>query len=174
MRLFLMALALLFFTIADAQQEMPPANGPLKEALQALHAMPGDWEGDGWMFTPQRERVTFRQTERIRYKLDSTVLLIEGKGTSEGKTVHDALAVLSYEPEARHYWMRSYLANGRTGQYKAQFNADGMLEWEIPVPGRKILYIIDLHEEGEWHEEGFMLLEDGQRFQFFEMHLQRQ
>ncbi|MCB0587732.1 MAG: DUF1579 family protein [Phaeodactylibacter sp.] len=173
MRLFLIFLTSLFYTMAYTQQEMPPTNTAHKKALNALAAMAGGWEGDGWMYTPQREKATFRQTEKIQFKLDSTVLLIQGRGTSERKVVHDALGILSYDPEAGHYWMRSYLATGRSGQYEARLKDENLLEWEIPVPGGKILYVINLQEDDKWNEKGFMIMEDGQRFPFLEMNLVR-
>ncbi len=115
------------------------------------------------------QRHAFMQTETIRYKLDSTVILIEGLGTSDGKVTHNAMAILSNNKADGHYTFRSYLANGREGAFKAELLED-KLYW---YPREDMRYIIYLNERGQWYETGEMKRGD-QWFQFFEMTLDRQ
>ena len=72
------------------------------------------------MIGQDRQRHEFEQTEDIQFKLDGTILLIEGKGTSNGTIIHDALAIVSWDKENDKYNFRSYLVNGRKGEYKAE------------------------------------------------------
>lgn len=109
------------------------------------------------------------QTETISFKIDSTAILIEGLGTSNGKVVHNAMAILSYNKADNNYTFHSYLANGREGKFKAEL-IDSKLYW---YPMDNMRYIIFLNEYGQWYETGEMKRGEDW-FQFFEMTLDRQ
>ena len=55
-----------------------------KEAMAKLSDMAGDWYGQAWYLNGQ-ERINIDQTEHVEFKLDSTILLVEGIGKIEGK-----------------------------------------------------------------------------------------
>lgn len=137
-----------------------------KREMQKLAFLTGDWAGTGWMIGPDRTRHSFDQTEKIHFKLDSTLILIEGKGMSEGQLVHNALAIISYDKNAGHYIFNSWLANGRKGEFKAEL-IGGKLYWYLNDMMR---YIISINEDGQWYETGEMQ-RNGNWFQFFEMTL---
>ncbi|MBK9175260.1 MAG: hypothetical protein IPM46_02755 [Flavobacteriales bacterium] len=138
-------------------------------AVRKLAFIVGDWKGEGWMMGPDGQRHAFTQTETIRFKLDSTVIYIEGLGTSEGRITHNAMAIISNNKRDGHYTFRSYLANGREGAFKAELLGD-KLYW---YPKDDLRYIIHLNEKGQWYETGEMKRGE-QWFQFFEMTLDRQ
>ena len=153
--------------------QIPVMSEAHKAALSQLDFMVGEWEGSGWMFTQAGKKETFEQTENIQWKLDGAVLMIEGQGKNEGKVVHDALAIISYNPRKEEYGFRSYLANGMSGDYPAKILAENTMEWTIEAPGRTITYIITLNEKGQWQEKGMMKMGEKPAFQFFEMTLEK-
>ncbi|NMM50497.1 hypothetical protein [Marinigracilibium pacificum] len=139
-----------------------------KTEVSKLHFMAGKWKGEGWMYTPDRQKMTFKQTENIQFKLDSTTLLIEGLGMNEGKIVHNAMAIVSYDKEQNLYSFRSYLQNGRKGEFKGEL-IDGKFYW---YPNDNMRYIIALNDQGQWYETGEYKRENDW-FQFFEMTLNK-
>lgn len=167
-------LSLVFLLLGvSLQAQQPTMSEAHKEALSKLDFMAGEWAGSGWMFTQGGTRETFEQTEDIQWKLDGAVLMVEGKGKNDGKVIHDALAIISFDPRKEEYVFRSYLANGRSGDYKAKVLEENTLEWTIEAPGRTITYIITINEKGQWYEKGMMKMGEGKAFQFFEMTLDK-
>jgi hypothetical protein len=138
-----------------------------KEKISKLSFIVGNWEGAGWMFS-QSGKNEFTQTEKIEFKLDSTAILIEGLGKSNGKIIHNALAIITYNKEDDNYTFRSYLQDGRKGKFKAELIADKFY-W---YPNENVRYIIWLNEKEQWYEKGEYKRGD-QWFQFFEMTLDR-
>ncbi len=153
-------------TLAFGQSKETDAM--LQAELKKLSFMDGTWEGNGWMYGRDGIRHEFEQTENIQFKVDGTTLLIEGLGKTDGKIIHNALAIISYDKEKSHYNFRSYLANGMSGDFKAEL-IDGKLFW---YPTDFIRYIIYLNETGQWYEKGEMNRE-GKWMQFFEMTLDK-
>ena len=82
--------------------------------------MVGKWKGSGWIIGRDRQKQSFEQTEDVQFKLDHTAILIEGLGKSNGQVTHDALAVISYDKQEKHYNFHSYMSNGRSGSFKAE------------------------------------------------------
>ncbi len=137
--------------------------------ISQLDFMVGKWTGNGWMIGQDRQRHEFEQTEDIKFKLDGTVLLIEGKGTSNGTVIHHALAIVTWNKENDQYHFRSYLVNGRKGEYKAEL-IDGKFYW---YPMDNMRYIIEINEQGQWYEKG-EYNNQGNWSQFFEMTLKKE
>lgn len=139
-----------------------------KSEILKLEFITGNWEGKGWMMGQDGQKHHFDQTENITFKLDSTAILIEGHGEANGRSVHDALAVISFDKESKNYTFTSWLANGRGGQFKAAL-IDDKFYW---YPNENMQYVISLNEKGQWHETGEIRQGD-KWFQFFEMTLDR-
>lgn len=163
----LLALMLLLSTVTFPQP--PETDQVIKAEVQKLGSIVGDWKGEGWMMGQDGQKHSFMQTEAISFKIDSTAILIEGLGTSNGKVVHNAMAILSYNKADNNYTFHSYLANGREGKFKAEL-IDSKLYW---YPMDNMRYIIFLNEYGQWYETGEMKRGEDW-FQFFEMTLDRQ
>ncbi|HBH22110.1 MAG TPA: hypothetical protein DDY13_01675 [Cytophagales bacterium] len=151
-----------FAQFAETDQEA-------KAAMTQLAFIVGDWSGEGWMMGRDREKRLFDQTENIRFKLDSAAILIEGVGSHKGEVVHNALAIVTYDKAKQHYNFRSYLANGRVGEYKAEL-IDDKFYW---YPRDDMRYIIEMNDQGQWFEVGEMNRE-GTWYQFFEMTLNKE
>ncbi|WP_439882646.1 hypothetical protein ACSX1A_05635 [Pontibacter sp. MBLB2868] len=164
---------MLFSTLAFAQAPASP-KPTVQEKMQALNWLTGKWQGQGWMSYGPNQKQTFDQTENIQYKLDNTLLQIEGLGKNGNRTIHDALALVSYNINTGKYTFNSYTAEGR------QTSADATVEnkkliWQMEAgPNRKIRYTIWLDDKNQWQEIGEMSTDNGQNWnKFFEMTLQK-
>ena len=166
--LFLLVLPL------GAHAQMPSPTVQLNE-MKKLSYMVGQWQGSGWM-EQAGKRETFSGGETVQSKLNGLALLVEGKFNSEvgGKevTIHQTLAVLSYDERSKTYRFRTYLANGVTGDQEARL-VEGGWQWGFQFPGTQIRYTIKVNERDEWFEVGEMS-QDGKTWrQIFEMTLKR-
>ena len=111
MKNLLMIVFVFFSYILFAQ--MPDFSGEVKSAMEQVNVMAGNWEGKGWRMNPGGEKSFSNVSESLHWKLDGTVLILEGIGkTDEGKVVHNAFGVLSYDPFQKKYKMNSHLSNG--------------------------------------------------------------
>jgi hypothetical protein len=139
-----------------------------KAKIKELDFMVGNWKGTGWMMG-KNGKSEFEQTERIEYKLDSTAILIEGKGMSNGKIIHNALAILTYNKSEDNYSFRSYLPSGMNAEFKAEI-IENKLYW---YPSDNVRYVIWKNEKEQWYEKGEYKTENSWN-QFFEMTLDRE
>ena len=147
--------------------QMSKTDSISKVKIKKLDFMVGNWKGNGWMMG-RNGKSDFEQTERIQFKLDSTAILIEGKGLSNGKVIHDALAILTYDKNEENYSFRSYLPSGQNAEFKAEL-INNKLHW---YPNDNVRYIIWLDENDNWYETGEY--KQGENWnQFFEMTLLR-
>jgi hypothetical protein len=174
---FVAAATLLLAPDASAQQWQAPDLAAQKDAMEAIVFLRGDWEGSGWMqMGPQRSEVL--SSERVRPAAGGLAMVVEGVHRAEmpdgtQKVVHDALGVLTWDSESGAYRFATKLATGFGGDYSAAVNADGDLEWSIPVPGRLMRYVIHV-ENGKWRETGHMSTDGGETWdEFFGMTLTR-
>lgn len=157
--------------IALAQQPQNPDKPVILEAMKQLDFLVGEWEGEGWHLIAGK-RETSKVNESVKRKAGGTVLAIEGLGKGEsGNVVHEAFAVVTYDVAKKEFRFRSYLADGRTGDFVATVK-DGTLTWSIPAQ-RPIRYTIKLDAEGRWSEAGEIDMGNERWTQFFEMKLSR-
>ena len=138
-----------------------------KAKIKELNFMVGHWKGNGWMAN-RNGKSEFVQTEKIEFKLDSTAILIEGQGKANGKIIHDALAILSYNKTDDNYSFRSFLPSGKNAEFKAEL-IDNKLHW---YPSENVRYVIWQNDNKQWYEKGEFKRE-GNWTQFFEMTLDR-
>jgi hypothetical protein len=140
-----------------------------QKEIKKLAFLVGDWEGSGWIRMQDGNLRNFEQTERVQFKLDSTIVLIEGQGRAHGQIYHDALAIVSYNHSDKNYSFTSFLNTGRSGKYKAELIEDKLF-W---YPGDNMRYIIYINDEGQWYESGEYNTGGDNWFQFFEMTLDK-
>ncbi len=133
-----------------------------------LGFLTGSWEGKGWMMGSDGQKHHFDQTEAVSFKLDSTAILIEGNGEADGRSIHNALAVVSFNKESKDYKFTSWLSSGRGGQFKGSLIGDKFY-W---YPNENMRYVISINDKGQWYETGEMK-QDDKWFQFFEMTLDK-
>lgn len=141
-------------------------NKEAQEELKNLAFLEGEWHGTGWMMNQSGEKMDFEQTEKVSFKLDGTALLIEGQGTSNGKNVHNAMAIVTMAEGSGKFEFHSFLQSNQHGTFKAEL-IDHVLYW---YPVDNVRYVIQINENGQWHEIG-EANSGGTWYQFFEMTL---
>lgn len=153
-----------------------PANcqtpGASKEQMKKLAIWTGRWAGTS---TSQMQGKTETGTveEAIEWKVDGHALLINGLGKNkEGKIVHEALGVLSFDSNDNKYHLRTWLKDGRNADAWFQVLAENSFQWGFDVPTGKIRYNIQLTQT-TWVESGEYSSDGAQWFPFFQMQLTR-
>jgi hypothetical protein len=178
--MFSVGILVFLVNVAPAPAQENQSSSVQREEMKKLSFLLGQWKGEGWMEFGPGQRSTFKQTEDVRSKLDGLLILIEGLGKSKlpdsdrEMTVHNALAVVSYDEGAKLFRFRAYTARGQYTDSEGRIK-DGVFEWGLrdPQRGNRVRFIIKLNEKGEWFEIGESS-QDGQNWKkFFEMTLQR-
>lgn len=162
-----LTIVLTAFLIHSSFSQPVQPDPEIQAKMAELAFIVGNWKGDGWMMR-EGGRAEFNQTENIAYKLDSTIIVIEGLGMAGGRVIHNAYAIISYDKENGEYSFRSYLPNGQNNEFDAEL-IDNKLHW---YPNDNVRYIIWLNEKGQWYETGEY--KKGEEWvQYFEMTLDR-
>lgn len=172
------ALLLLLLLLPNFVPAQDSQASQLQE-MKKLDFLIGEWQGEGWTEFIPGQRRTSPISEKVRPNLGGMILVIEGLGKTkvpgrqEEAVVHNALAIISYDANAKLYRVRSYLANGRSTDAEAELVA-GAFQWRFQTPqGMSIKYTVKLTDKGEWFERGEMS-QDGKSWrQFHEMTLRR-
>ncbi len=169
-----MAAALLALSIsasAQVQRNPAPLIAAQKEAMAAFAALDGVWRGSAWTLRPSGEKHAITQTERIGAFLDGSVKVIEGRGyDDQGKVTFNALGIISFDPEAKAYTLRSY-ALGHAGDFAIRPTGDGYT-WEIPMGPAKIVYTAII-KDNKLREIGERIVAGQEPVRIFEMNLAR-
>ncbi|MEP6607826.1 MAG: DUF1579 domain-containing protein [Burkholderiaceae bacterium] len=159
---------------AVSAQQFPDAAALLaaqKEAMTKLQTMNGVWRGNAMVMLPSGDKRVFTQTERIGPFLDGSVKVVEGRGYDpEGRVTFNAFGIVSYNPAAGAYTMRSY-AQGRAGDFTFKPTADGYT-WEIPAGPATIRYTASIKDD-VLHEVGDRVVAGQDPIRIFEMTLKR-
>jgi hypothetical protein len=162
--------------VATAQ---PPA-GPHKAEMKKLDFLAGKWKGEATLTAGPMDTKTLTQTEDVQYKLDGTVLLVEGvgrgklPGRDEEAVLFNALAVISYDPAAKTYKIRAYRMEGQSVDADLKLTEKGFV-WGFKEPRRgvEVRYTMTITPKGEWLEVGEYTLDGKAWTKFIEMTLTR-
>ena len=180
-----LVLALVLFGSARAIRAAEPPDAARvaiqRDAMDPLLVMwTGNWLGSGWAHVGPGERREFTMTETVAPRLQGLLLLVEGQGTSQdpvtGDTIrsHDALAVVTYDPDREQYRFRHYTMDGRTGEAEL-VRTDTGFRWGFHDDrrGGDVRFTIALDGD-RWHEIGEFSRDGGATwFTFLEMGLER-
>jgi hypothetical protein len=128
------------------------ASTEARKEITRLGFIVGEWKGNGWIMDRNGDQHEFTQSEEVQFKLDSTVILVEGVGKTEENIIHNALGIISYNPEDRNYTFRSYLSSGLSNTFTGELKGD-VFYW---YPGENMRYVVRINEEGQWVEKGEM------------------
>jgi hypothetical protein len=175
-RIAVLALAALgvIAQITASGQGMPDPQVLIKaqrDGMAPLSYMDGVWRGPATTTLPSGEVHAITQTERIGSFLDGSVKVIEGRGYEpDGRVGFNAFGVISYDPAAKTYTMRSY-AQGFHGDFVLTPTADGYV-WEIPAGPTTLRYTAVI-KDGKWREVGDRIIPGRAPVRFFEMNLVR-
>lgn len=181
---------LLLAGTASAQQPSPPPSPqrpaptpePADESIdrmKKLAFLSGHWKGEAWILMG-KEKSWAVQREWVAPKAGGKVLLIEGLGKEkladggEGKVVHEALAVVSWDAEKKAYRFEPYVAGRPNVSGALEVLGENRIAWGYTTERGRVRFTISLTPEGAWHEVG-EATRDGQSWvKFFEMTLQKQ
>ena len=151
----LFTISLLLISI-NCFSQRPDYSAECKQAMRQVASLAGDWQGQtAFRSGPGPEQIA-NQVEHIVFKLDSTILQIEGTGTKDGQKVFEALAILNYNPFTKAFEMKSFLKEGTSTEAYFKVLSDTTFEWGFDIPqGGKIRYNITLQEnKTKWIEKG--------------------
>ena len=153
-------------------------NAAQMDQMKKVSFLVGQWKGEGWIDFGQGQR-RFTETESVQSKLGGQVLLIEGLGKTNvdgketGITVHNAIALVSYDEKTKTFRFQAHQAAGRSVDTEARVT-DGTLEWGfVDDRAGTIRFTIKLTDSGKWFEIGEGSRDGKTWHKFFEMTLQR-
>lgn len=170
--LFIITISFFGFMLAHAQGTAPES---LKQEMQKLSYMAGKWKGEASMRQPNGTMLRVNQEEDIQFKLDGTVLLIEGTGRNpvDNTISFNALAILSYSQQTREYKLKSYVMDGNQTDAYFKIVEEFHFEWGFELPTKaKIRYDLVLNpQKKSWLEKGEYSPDGNNWFPFIEMNL---
>lgn len=179
----ILPLVLLVLLPTGAAAQNAARNGPETEgpdaaaAMQQLAFLEGEWEGTGRMAMGPGDASEFSIRETARWGAGKSVLVLDGLGVERlpdgtQRPVHQAFAVLSWDPASRAFRVRAYRAGG--GEVEAVPDVtDHGLVWGFTDPrGARIRFTVTV-EDGVWHEVGEFSRDGATWQQFLEMELER-
>jgi hypothetical protein len=146
----------------------------MQEAMRKIAWLEGKWQGSGTVRMPEGTH-EFIQQENVSFKANGSVLLIEGLGLTKagGATVHQALALISFDETTGQYQMRAVKGDGVIVDADTEVS-EGIFKWRMPVAnGAKVEYTLK-HEGSNWVETGSYSPDGKQWFPFFSMNLSKQ
>jgi hypothetical protein len=138
---------------AKIPAQQPPSHSVeiQRQAMGKLSFLAGHWSGPLTVVRGSGEPLHLTQTERVQFKLDGLVLLIEGRSTgSDGKAAFEALATIAYDDEAGKYRIRAF-NDGRYLDTELTALADGF-SWGFEAGPAHIVNAMRLTPTGQWHE----------------------
>ena len=152
-------------------------DSPVVEKMKALSFLVGEWEGAGWMQFGLQARKDVKVRESIKTKLAGKALLIEGLGTAKNpetgdeSTVHEALAVVTWDAKKGQYSMRAITERAGAVDPNVQVGDKSMV-WSFDArAGGTVRYSIKINENGQWFEVGEFSRNGKDWNKFFEMTL---
>jgi hypothetical protein len=158
-------------TIAAA---LPPAEPTpeLVAPMSKLGFMRGVWMGPATGLNEDGSSYAVTQTERMGPMLGGDIVVIEGRGYRDDETTaFNAFGVVSWNPRASRYEMRSY-AQGHAGTFELKLTPEGYT-WEIPAgPDRTVRFTATV-KNGHWREVGELVVAGKPTLKNFEMNLRR-
>lgn len=172
-QVLLILISFLGLNFAQAQGTAPEN---LKQEMKKLSYMTGKWSGEASMRQQNGTVLKVNQEENIQYKLDGTILLVEGTGrNAEGAIVFNAIAVISYNQYTKVFAMKSHVQDGN--QTDAYFNiiSENNFEWGFETPTKaKIKYTIVLNPQAKtWVEKGEYSPDGNTWYPFMDMNLKK-
>ncbi len=151
-----------------------PPSKVAQEQLKKLAYWAGDWKGEATIRRGPGEPTIINQEEHIEFRLEGTILLVEGLGRSpeDGSKIFNALAIINYDETSNQFKMKSYLQEGRSTDAWFKIITENTYEWGFDVPSGKIKYTITLDPtKGTWNEKGAFSQDGNNWMPFMEMNL---
>ncbi|AGC45342.1 hypothetical protein MYSTI_04041 [Myxococcus stipitatus DSM 14675] len=145
-----------------------------REKLSPLRVLVGEWQGEGWIdMGPQAGgRKTFQLKESVQSRLDGTVLIVEGLGTSRAGPeatevpVHQALGVFSWDDAEGRVRFSAYRIGGGVVDTEMKLLGDGVFQWGFDMPHGRIRFTLNVRDN-VWVEKGELSRDGGKTFSLF-------
>jgi hypothetical protein len=148
-----------------------------KQEIQKLAYMAGKWKGEASIRQQNGTIMKINQEEDIQFKLDGTILLIEGTGRNpeDNKVVFNALAIVSYNSLTKEYALKSHVLDGNQTDAYFKVIEENHFEWGFETPTKaKIRYDIVLNPaQKTWVEKGAYSPDGTNWFAFIDMQLKK-
>jgi hypothetical protein len=152
----------LFLGLAIGQshaQGLGKASDALKQEMQKLSYFVGKWKGEALAKQRNGPDTKIIQEENIEFRLDNTILLIEGTGHNPenlSEVTFNALAVVSYDEETKEFKLRSHLRDGKKTDAYFKILGENHFEWGFDIQNNaKMRYDIKLDPKTKsWYEVG--------------------
>jgi hypothetical protein len=178
MNYFMLTLTIAFSLILSGARAQQNNAEQIKLEMKKLSYMAGRWKGEGTVRQGNTPPIRVNQEEEIQYKLDGTVLMIEGTGRKpdgDGAVVFNALAIVSFNPYTKQFALRSNTKEGNQADAYLKIIADNHFEWGFETPTKaKIKYDIVLNPQDKtWVEKGEYSPDGTTWYPFFEMKLNK-
>lgn len=162
--------------LAISTHAQGPAPEAIKTEMKKVAYMAGRWSGEATMKRGNTPAIKVLQEENIQFKLDGTVLLIEGTGRSTeagNPVVFNALAIISYNQYTKEFKMKSHVLDGNSTEAYFKVLGENHFEWGFETPQKaKIKYDIVLDQQAKsWVEKGEYSPDGTTWYPFIEMKL---
>ena len=143
------------------QAPRAPDIGAQRIAMKRLEFLVGTWAGSARLLRGPGTFVDLDQTERVEYRLDGLVLLIEGVGRdrTSGAPMLQALGIVSYDDEHETYRMRAF-NDGRFLETQVRLLDTGRgLMWGFTVGEFSTTTVLRVSDDGEWTERAELIID---------------
>ena len=151
------SLAMLLVSMVIAVQAQDQSNAG-RTRMKALSYFVGTWKGEGIVQRREGGPLKVLQEEKIEWKVDTLVLVIEGIGKDPAtlKKLFHAFACVSFNTQSQEFNMKSFIMDGRQTDAYFKVVADNQFEWGFDLPNKaKIKYTINLSRQNKtWKEKG--------------------
>lgn len=176
MKRFTIGTLLLFMGFNFLAAQIDSANVGI--SVRDLDFMVGEWEGHGWTMT-RAGRSESETIEKVEYKLDSSIIVVEGLGTKTDsatqttKVVHNAFGVIYCDRESNSLFMNAY-KDGESTNSKIEFLEEKVIQWNLAIPDRgTVRFTVDFSDETKWIEIGEFSADGAHWRKFMGMELSR-
>jgi len=178
MKPIMLIVALILGLTLGSSYSQGTAPETLKQEMKKLEYMAGRWEGEANIRHGNTPTEKVLQEENIQFKLDGTVLLIEGTGRSPeagNPVVFNALAIVSYNQYTKEFKLKSHVMDGNQTDAYFKILEENHFEWGFETPNKaKIKYDILLDKKTKsWFEKGEYSPDGATWHPFIEMKLMK-
>ena len=146
-----------------------------RAAMKKLEFLVGEWSGEASVLRGPGLFVEMVQTESVEFRLDGLVLVIEGVGRAktDGRSVLQALGLISFDDDAGTYRMRAF-NDGRWLETEVKV-ADGeeSISWGFTFGEYKTSTVLRIDEKGEWTEAGELATGDRPPLKMMDLRVRR-
>ena len=125
-----------------------------RTAMKKLEFLVGKWNGEARLRRGSDQWMDLHQSEEAQYKLDGLILVIEGIGRtkSDGRSILQALGVISFDDETATYHIRAF-NDGRFLESEVKLlGQDKAISWGFALGQVATKSVLRINESGEWAE----------------------